>query len=295
MSEPRRWAEAPADAVERDVALVAEMPARAIRLDAFDDVVARAATQPSRVTRNVLVFACSCVLGLALVWGFMPRVDVPAASPVRLSPEARWSAPSSQEIELHAGRLWMAAPTDQVLRIKTPHATIEIRNSAFLAEVTENETFLRVDEGEVMVRSKDGERRVRAGEQFAVVPAPSIPSELLERPHASDACSGDADARSACLRTEARGEALAAEVALFELGALESDRARPEAAISSWREALDRFPDGVIHPEVRIALLVELVKQRRFDEARAVAAEFERRCADDPRVKEVRAMAAGLP
>ena len=64
---------------------------------------------------------------------------------------------------------------------------------------------------------------------------------------------------------------------------LEAKAGRSDGAIDAWRQSLKRFPDGVLHPEVRLALLVELVRARRFAEAEVVAREFEVACADDPR------------
>jgi hypothetical protein len=50
----------------------------------------------------------------------------------------------------------------------------------------------------------------------------------------------------------------------------------------------------VLHPEVRLALLTELVRSGHNDEALREAAEFERLCPRDGRLADVRKLAAEL-
>ncbi|MFZ5446420.1 MAG: hypothetical protein ACOZQL_40910 [Myxococcota bacterium] len=82
---------------------------------------------------------------------------------------------------------------------------------------------------------------------------------------------------------------------MFELAALQAQRGQHAAALATWQQWLARFPEGVLHPEARLALFVELSRERRFDEARAAAAEFERTCAGDPRLPEVARLRDALP
>ncbi len=76
---------------------------------------------------------------------------------------------------------------------------------------------------------------------------------------------------------------------LYELGVLELKQGNRADALAAWTTSLSRFPSGVLHPEVRLALLVELTKERRFTEALSVARAFETACADDPRLGDVQA------
>lgn len=77
---------------------------------------------------------------------------------------------------------------------------------------------------------------------------------------------------------------------LFELGRLQANSGDGASAVETWRASLSRFPEGVFVPEARLALLVALTQQRRFDEAISVAKEFESAAADDPRREEVEAL-----
>jgi hypothetical protein len=151
------------------------------------------------------------------------------------------------------------------------------------------------EEGDVVLRTPEGRRVVHAGESLLWPPAPDIPQALLAEPvDATPTCLEARGAqRAQCLATEASRDGLDAQAALYELGALQVASGERRAALDTFRGSLTRFPDGVLHPEVRLALLVELVRARRFTEAAAAARDFEAACAEDPRMGDVAARSSG--
>ncbi|MEW6432663.1 MAG: FecR domain-containing protein [Myxococcota bacterium] len=287
-----RSAQTPA---ERLVAQAASVPPRPIDRAGWDEVASLAALRPRRDWRLVPAFIAAVGVGAALVLVLQPS---PAPSPVQFvaSPGAKWSQQRPDEVQLTQGQLRLAHASPRLVRVVTPHVQVEARRSRFLAEVITAGTSIVVEEGEVIVRAGGETRTLRKGESLVWPPAPTIPAGLLEsEAPAASTCEQAGPERHDCLEREALGATLDAQAALYELGVLEAARGRPDAAIAAWQRSLDRFPDGVLHPEVRLRLLVELVRARRFADAARVAAEFERRCTADPRLDDVRLLEARLP
>jgi|GEM_PF-2143091 hypothetical protein len=298
MSQPTRWLDDPqrTDA-QNVVALAASVPPREVDLHTWDDVLARAAVAP-RGPRLVPTFAVSALFGVLLVLGARGlSKPAPSASPspvLMASDTTRWRQEAGDVVVLESGRLSLPTPTSQVVRVRTPHVSIEARASRFLADVALNGTVVLVEEGEVVVRVGGQERRLRAGESLTWPPAPTVPENLLVRPSELGCSEVPAGERLGCLQKEAQGTDLTAQAALYEVGALELRAGHPAAARAAWRSSLERFGSGVLHPEVRLALLVELVRARDFGAALDVAREFERTCADDARVEDVRQLRVAL-
>lgn len=286
---------------ERLVAQAASVPARPLDAASWDGLVARSALRGGEDRgRLVFGFGFAVAVGLGLVWLVTPaRPQPPVANSgvqVVVSRGARWTQPSASTVVLSEGRLAMTQASDKPLRIETPHAVIEAQRSRFLAEVVKSGTFLSVEEGEVVLRAGSSSRVVHAGESLLWPPAPAIPVQLLVEPTPTEArCAGSPlGARRDCLVAEAATSSLDAQAALYELGVLEAKSGHSERAVEAWEQSLRRFPSGVLHPEVRLALLVELVRARRFSEAERVAEEFEVACADDGRRAEVSTLKALL-
>lgn len=299
MDELRPWTEATDEAEARAAKLVATAAAivpAPVDLTAWDAVVARSAA-PRRDGRLVFAFAGSLAAGVALVMALTPRpVTPPAVEPPVLvaAASARWTQGADGVVSLAAGRLSVERASGATVRVATPHATLEATRARFLAEVTAGGTTLVVEEGEVVLRGQGQERTVKAGQTLVWPEAPSIPAPLEARPTAvAQVCEG-VGARLDCLRLEAKGDGLSAQAALYELGVAERESGHVADALAAWTTSLSRFPDGVLHPEVRLALLVELTRQRRFAEAVAVARAFEAACASDPRVADVQALRRSL-
>ncbi len=296
MSPPRPLRHAASTPAERQVALAAGVSPRPLDRSGWDEVLARSALAAPRPSRLAPAFALSVALGAALVLLLRPAPP-PAVAPVQLAvaEDVDWAWAPSGAVTLRVGRMRVSG--GETVRLETPDAVLVASRARFLAEVTAAGTFLSVEEGEVTLRAGEVVRVVRAGEALSWPPAPDIPLPLLApvSPAPSRCDALDAAARPSCLRAEAAGDSLEAQAALFELGVLELGRGHAPEAVAAWRESLRRFPDGVLHPEVRLALLVELVRLRRFTEADEVATGFEASCADDPRLGDVVALRRALP
>lgn len=211
-------------------------------------------------------------------------------------PGSRWSADSPQEVTLQSGRLSVTTPSAAPLRVRTPDAELEVTRCRFLAEVVSTGTSVWVEEGEVVLRSGGVVRVIRAGESITWPPNLVIPAPLLEASPASDShCALSGAETRTCLRGEASGTSLAAQAALYELGNLEVKEGQLDAGLEVWRESLARFPRGVLEPEVRVSLLIAMVRARRFSEARLAAQDFEAHCSGDPRIVDVRVLQRALP
>jgi hypothetical protein len=202
---------------------------------------------------------------------------------------------SAEAVALESGRLTVSKPHGRLVRVRTPDVELEATNARFLAEVTTSGTTVVVEEGDVVVRTATGARVVHAGEALTWPPAPEIPAALEPgAPMPGGRCQGDEPALRACLELELKGASVDAEAAAWELGALEARAGHSTRAVEVWQAALSRFPDGVLGPELRLALVVELVKARRFGEAAQHARAFSAAWPDDPRRLEVDTLAAAL-
>ncbi len=282
---------------EQLVARAASVPSRPVDPASWDELVAHAAMRPTLDARLIPAFLLAVAAGVCVVLLSSRPAPIPPAQPgLQLVATARtkWTQTSPSTVVLSAGRLSMVRAGE--VRIETPHAVIEAHQSRFLAEVISSGTSLVVEEGEVVLRSGSVTRIVRAGESLIWPPSPEIPAGLLETPpFVEERCStSPAGERRGCLEAEAAASSLDAQAALYELGVLEAKNGHSERAIEAWQQSLRRFPGGVLHPEVRLALLIELVRARRFTEAEFTAQDFEKACADDPRRAEVGTLKALL-
>ncbi len=193
---------------------------------------------------------------------------------VRPDENARWVETAPGEVSLQSGRLAVTAAAN--IKVTTPELSLHSQNARFLAEVTENGTTIWVEEGEVVARTRTGQRTVKAGESTTWPPERTAPIEAPPPPIAGD-------------------DALEVQSSMYERGLAAAKRGEHEAALAAWRESLTRFPDGVLHPEVRLALFRELLRTRRFNDAREVGQGFVRECSDDPRRSEVERILKQLP
>jgi hypothetical protein len=296
MNAPRRLIDEAKTPAERVIAAAASVAPQPMRSDGWDDVMALAVTRQQSVTRLVPAFVLSVALGIALVMLSRPVPVAPTGTIAHASAGTRWSSVAPDEVVLQSGRLSVATPSGAPLRVRTPDAVLDVTRCSFLAEVVAGGTTIWVEQGELILRANDTVRVVHAGESLTWPPSPEIPGPLLQLPPATDSrCATLAPGpRRACLQTEAAGSSLEAQAALYELGTFETSQGQLDAGLRAWRESLDRFPEGVLHPEVRLALLIELVKARRFADARDAARDFETHCAGDPRLGDVKSLQRGL-
>jgi hypothetical protein len=290
MREPRPWlVEEPDSHGARLTELTAQVTPRPVDPGTWRDVQAARARRPN-AWRTALVFCCSCAVGAIVVVGLRGK----AAGELEVSAsDAVWTL-EGRTVRLTSGRLTVQQrSSDQAFQIVTPHVAIEGGRCRVAAEVSVDSSVVLVEEGEVVARSAQGRRRLLAGQSSTWPPTPEIPSRL-EPGAASSACAHAEGPVLACLEQQALGEGLTAQAALYELGKLHGREGYPKEAIAAFEESLRRFPGGVMDPEVRLGLLVQLTRARRFSEAHTVAVDFEQRFPDDPRREDVARIKADL-
>jgi hypothetical protein len=289
MREPQPWVvEEPDSHGARLSELVAQVPSRPVDPGTWRDVQTAHARRP-KTWRTALVFCCSCAVGALVVVGLRGK---PAAEIEVSASDAVWTQ-EGRTVRLTSGRLTVQQRSDKAFQIVTPHIVIEGGQCRVAAEVSVNSSMVSVEEGEVVVRSAQERRVLRAGESSTWPPTPEIPSRL-EPGVAGSACDRAEGGVAACLEQQALGAGLTAQAALYELGKLRGREGHPAEAVAAFEESLRRFPGGVMDPEVRLGLLVQLTRARRFSQAHTVAVDFEQRYPDDPRRDDVARIKADL-
>jgi hypothetical protein len=285
---PLRWSEQPdAAPARRWVARTAEIAPRPVELEAGWRAVLAGAARPQRDWRLVPALLLSMTVGALGVLAVWPKLRPPPVFQVQAAEDARWHVEGG-EVVIDTGHAVFQGGSAEALKVATPHLHLEVLNGRVAADVARARTVLWVQEGDVVVRTADGQRRLKAGASLSWPPAADISERLTPAPAAHPVCEkSPPEGLLSCLELESRGTSLRAEEALYELGLLHAQRGEPGQAIDTWRGSLERFPEGVLHPEVRLALMVALAQEQRAAEAVDVAESFERLCADDPRVVEV--------
>ncbi len=287
MREPRSWAaDEPTSPAARLTAVAASVEPRQVDLSRWREVSAVASTRPRVDWRAFATFVGAMAVGAMICLAILR----PDRAVLHVEPAlAQWTI-EDRTIRLDAGRLAVRQEAGLPFQIVTPHLTITGSQCRAAAEVTASGTSVVVEEGEVVLRAGKSQWVLHAGQSVTWPPTPNIPSRLEPKADPS-VCSGEAPG---CLERQSQGEGLGAQTALFELGKLRSREGHSEEAVAAFQDSLRRFPDGVLEPEVRLALLVQLTRARRFAEARAVASQFELRFPEDPRGAEVRQVKAQL-
>ena len=287
MSDTPRWSETPTTRAQRLVALTSEVPPRPVDLASGWQSVLVASARPRPDWRLVPAFVASVALGAALVLVLRPEgfggLRVVAAE------GARWELRGG-EVVVAAGKVTVSSAAVQVV---TPHLRVGLLNGQVAMEVISDRTLLEVDEGEVVLRSG---ARLRQGATLRWPPEPEISERLIAQAAPDTICEGaGTDQLAQCLELESAGDGLQAQAALYELGAFRARNNQPALALEAWDRSLTRFPDGVLHPEVRLAALLELTRQKRFVEATRAARVFEETCPQDPRRSDVARLRQSLP
>ncbi len=298
MNAPSRLIESAQTPAERLIAEAASVEPRPLERNSWQAVTERALTQRPSPLRLVPAFALSAVAGVVLVLAVRPSVEVapkPQPAAMTMSANARWALLSAEEVSLDSGRLRVVRANGSRLRIRMPDAVVESVNARFLAELINGVSSVQVEEGEVVIRTGEGSKTLKAGEVLRWRAAPVIPSTLVAAPAVEGSCQGlVGDPQRACLEAEARGASLDAQAALYELALLEARAGRSAQAIEAFRQSLERFPAGVLDPEARVALTLELVKLARYAEAQQAARDFIRLYPADARVPDVEALERSL-
>lgn len=287
MSDTPRWSDDPVSPAQKLVALSAEVPPRPVDVAAGWRSVLVAHAQPRRDWRLVPAFFASVALGAVLV--LLLRPPVSAGPQILAANDAHWELRNNREVVIGSGKVTVASPA---VTIATPHLRVQLLNGRVATDVTAHRTFLSVEEGEVVMRS--GARLLR-GATLGWPPEPEISERLLAPAPAADVCeNAGADQLAQCLELESASDGLQAQAALYELGAFRARNNQPALALDAWKRSLERFPEGVLHPEVRLALMLELTRQHQYVEAERMARKFEETCPEDPRRADVAKLRASL-
>ncbi len=254
------------------------------------DALWRAAVSAAEPPRNqwvlkAFVLCVSCLVGAVVASRFLHPPEVQSA------PTARWHREASA-ITVQLGQLRLQPRPREKLAVVTPHLQAVVREAVALFDVTAGSTVLAVESGEVAWRTARKSGVVKAGERITVKPQPTL--AIAASLPAVAGCS-PGPGFSKCLAHEAAGSGLAAEAALYALGMSAHERGDFVEAVRVFRGYATRFPSGVFAPEASIALMVDLTQDGRSDEARAEAARFAARFADEPRAEEIARWAEQLP
>ena len=219
--------------------------------------------------RQLAFFAVATAAGIGAVLTLAPllrsappaRAAVAAETRFEPSPGAEWSH-EGHNVTLARGKLRVTAPVP--VSVTTPLATIDAKAGRFALEVAAQHVVISAETGELQVHSQlMGARVLRAGESLRVeqpIAAAALvpPAELLRPPEPAgprSACGAELD----CLTRTAKGDTLAAQLALFDLALAARRRGDAEQAAALWRQYLARFPEGALAPEVSGALIRALV------------------------------------
>jgi hypothetical protein len=248
-----------------------------------------------------------------------PRVETPVPQPIDdrvgraeiaaaphsflASPGSQWTKGRAGVTRLEAGHFEANASAQAPQRLQTPEVTVAATNARFAMDVTDQGTTVAVFEGTAEISTAHMKATLHAGQtRHFGADAPSVPREVVPlgiEPVALDqgnpAChAGSLEAQLACLAAEAKGSDLTAQAALYEQGTLEAQAHRSAGAAETYRESLKRFPDGVLAPEVTLALMRLLGSEQQYDGAIEAGRSFLKNWSDDPRCEDVKGFVSRL-
>jgi TolA-binding protein len=229
----------------------------------------------------VPAFALSLLLGVAVTWGGLRLRSEPE---LWLDVGAVATPLPGGGVALTAGRVVVHARRE--LKLETPELEVRVVRGAVAVVAEPGRSLVEVLEGAVEVRREGLQVSLRAGEKVTSEDPRLTSSRLhVAVPQTPGPCEG-AGAR-ACLERAAEGDDVQAQTAVLRL-ALEAIEARAWARAEALsRRSLARFPEGVLAPEVHLALLEALSEQQRDAEARGEAAWYLGHAPDSPSAPQV--------
>lgn len=191
-------------------------------------------------------------------------------------------------------------PSGAPFLVRTPSAQVKVVGTALWVDFADGATTVEVAHGEVEVTQDARAVRVRGGERwpssssrspsredldllgssgplFARVAPPTVTlsTPFVVRPQRAAApapCNTlDGDRQLACLQHLAEaGDALHAELALYEIGWRARERGDARSALAAWERQRARFPSGVLRAEADASIieaLLNLGERERADRA----------------------------
>jgi hypothetical protein len=300
--KPSPWTQESVDPAEREAASALagarsepEPWSAAQERAALDGIRARLAPRPAWRPVAVGFFATAAAMALVLV-GVRHRQADPArpVAAVEATAQADYAlVPAGPgrdavlSVKRGEVRVHGAAPARFTLELPGLKGHVDAR--VFRVQAAGALSTLEVVEGSAELLSRDG-RAVRIN-QGQTITSDDMRLQATKPGLAPDPCAGQGavEVRRACYLRASAGDDLAAQNAILELGLLEQEEARNgAAALEAWRGYQRRFPTGPLGPEASVAILGELLAERRYDDARGEADRFLTQYPQDGRAAEVR-------
>lgn len=226
-------------------------------------LLSRVGERPWHQRRLVLAttFVVCVVLGAGLTKQVLLATAPPPGARLQLSPDARHAALTRDSVELSAGRLTVRTVTP--FTVRTPRFEVVLARGAAAFEVIEGRSEVELFEGEGLARVEGRTVSLRVGEPLRSGGGDAASSAAPEPP--PDArCHGATD----CLEEVAQSDELSAQTALVRLGLNALAQGQFEHARRLSQTALERFPQSVLEPEMRLVRLQSLAQLGRDPEAR---------------------------
>jgi hypothetical protein len=280
------------------------------RQQLWTELVSRADRPRPGWHRAVWAVPVAAALLLAGAWvrGFAPRPNAAqtaaAQEPSRVAPApgARYRLASGNDREtltLEEGRVEVHVRRgERPMHVAARELTLVVTEGRFLTEVERGEASVTAFEGSVVVRRGDKDVALAAGESvrasdprlaetappLQLHPVAPLPVHRLPAAPVITSCPSRAPMaeRLACLEHAAQGAGLSAQNAQYVMALLTERSGDASSAVGAWRRYAERFPDGVLAPEARLALINDLVKLERYPEALAEAEAFLARFPREP-------------
>jgi hypothetical protein len=216
---------------------------------------------------------------------------------------AELSPGGSPVLALGRGRIALAVvpkPRPAPFRITAGHYEFTVLGTTFTVERGPNHVDLVVSEGQVAV-SRAGRRLAvvsAGGKWFSGTPAPAARAE--EPANAPPECAAPGSNRPGpsalpCLRAQAAGDGLRAQIALFHIGRInQEDLHEPAGALATFEELRRRFPGGPLRAESDLSIVQLLAAAGRHGEALEESAALLARGSSPERAAELRLLRGNL-
>ena len=317
--KPTPWMSEAVDPGERKAAdALADMRAEptpwtpAHQREVLDAIRARTSAPQGLQPHHAIMTGAALALAALVIVVVRPHAPAVVAPIVEASADAKYQlTPASSArpawLQVAQGAVRVSAPSSTRFDLEAPGLRGHVDARLFRVQVAGASCLLSLDDGTAELFALDGRVvYVPAGQSIhsadarlgkAPIRATPVPTVAPNAPSAGDPCQGAPalEVRRACYQQAARGNDLAAQNAVLELGMIEQEQAHDgAAALSAWRSYQKRFPGGPLAPEASVAILGELLAEHRLADARREADGFLADYPADGRVGEIRLTRADL-
>ncbi len=256
---------------------------------------------PNRVWMRGLAFAACTAAGFAVASFFLAAPATTVFTTAGSTASSRGTLTRSADGVLHVeeGRARIASFSGPGVTVIAGAHRIEAQVAVFAVDVAGQSITVDVREGSVRI---DGERVDAVALWPGSGPARSHTGDLTQPPPTSEdrawalaeKASRQGDYAAAMKQYEALGGGgLRAEAALLKKGELQLRQLKsPAKALSTFDEAVRRFPEGSLTQELALSSLEASLALEHWADARARAAEFQKRFPESERLLDVRYVSA---